>query len=119
MGRQHTTSPRRLPVVQAPPAGSLVEEDRLGLLVRDGKVATLRALRLLDWMRRPAGFPRPVVHTGAGAFPHLLGELRVSIGRSDEAAHPLLEAGKRQNLAVAAPAFDGLLLGPGRPLSFW
>jgi vancomycin resistance protein VanW len=32
---------------------------------------------------------------------------------------PILEAGKRRNVALAAPAFDGLVLSPQQPLSFW
>jgi vancomycin resistance protein VanW len=44
---------------------------------------------------------------------------RVAIGRTDAHADPLLEAGKRRNVALAAPHFNGLYLAPDRPLSFW
>jgi vancomycin resistance protein VanW len=44
---------------------------------------------------------------------------RIRIARADESAHPLLEEGKLVNLALAAPSFDGIVVAPHRPLSFW
>lgn len=41
--------------------------------------------------------------------------LRSAEGHGDAA----LEAGKRTNVTLAAPAFDGLVVAPERPLSFW
>jgi vancomycin resistance protein VanW len=55
----------------------------------------------------------------AAAFPHRVYEARVSIARSDDAAHPLFERGKRVNVALAAPCFDGVVVSPSAPLSFW
>jgi vancomycin resistance protein VanW len=46
-------------------------------------------------------------------------ELVVPISRADEFAHPALERGKRRNLELAVPYFDGLLLTPQSTLSFW
>ena len=46
-------------------------------------------------------------------------EVRAALARADAHADPALEAGKRANVALAARAFDGLALEPGRPLSFW
>jgi vancomycin resistance protein VanW len=46
-------------------------------------------------------------------------ELVVPISRADRYAHPALEQGKRRNLELAVPCFDGLLLTPRRTLSFW
>jgi vancomycin resistance protein VanW len=51
--------------------------------------------------------------------PHVLYEQRIALRRSDDGAHPVLEAGKVANVRLAAPLLDGLLLEPGRPFSFW
>jgi vancomycin resistance protein VanW len=42
----------------------------------------------------------------------------VPVARADADADPRFEEGKRVNLALAAPCFDGLLVAPDRPLSF-
>ena len=39
--------------------------------------------------------------------------------RHDSGADPLLDDGKRHNIALAAPYFDGVELSPDRPFSFW
>jgi vancomycin resistance protein VanW len=52
-------------------------------------------------------------------FPHLVYEERIPIGRTDSGAEPVLEQGKRVNLALAAPYFDGITAAPDSPLSFW
>lgn len=57
--------------------------------------------------------------SAAGDFPFLLHACDVPLHRHDSAADPVLELGKRHNVALAAPYFDGLELAPDRPFSFW
>lgn len=85
-------------------------------LVRSAKISAYRALRRVRWWLEPDQFPRPAL---APAYPVRQLERRQNIARNDSDAHPVFEAGKRTNLALAAPCFDGLALGPERPLSFW
>jgi vancomycin resistance protein VanW len=90
------------------------------VLDRRARVGSLSLARLADWWMRPARYPGPrLAGPAEPTFPFLVYERTLPIGRDDRQAHPLLEAGKAINLALAAPAFDGLLLEPGRPLSFW
>lgn len=102
----------------APAPPTLADETLLRHWVRGAKTQLLRARRLAGWLGEGSAYPRPAL-APAGAFEVLLAEERVPLRRTDEAAEPLFEEGKRVNLALAAPAFDGLLLGPERPLSFW
>ncbi len=85
-------------------------------LVRSAKMTTYRALRQLRWVLQPDDFPVPVL---AGPLPVCQLSKRRLVARFDEDAHPVFEAGKLTNLALAAPCFDGVALGPERPLSFW
>src|SRR5262249_5074518 len=62
-------------------------------------------------------FPAPELAPPGGPFRHRGLEARIPLARA--AADPALEAGKRTNVALAAPAFDGVVLAPSRPLSFW
>ncbi len=86
---------------------------------RRALVALRQARRLVDWAIRPAAYPAPRHAPPVAALPHRVWSARVAIGREDPDADPRLETGKRTNLALAAPAFDGLWTSPGRPLSFW
>jgi vancomycin resistance protein VanW len=52
-------------------------------------------------------------------FPHAIYERAIPIARTDPDAYPLFEAGKLRNLNLASPHFDGLLVEPSKPLSFW
>jgi vancomycin resistance protein VanW len=97
----------------------LSELSRVALLTRRGKLAALQARRLLRWAIAPGAFPAPSLAPATLELPHLLASVRMPLVRADADAHPLFEAGKRHNVALAAPAFDGLLLSPGRPFSFW
>jgi vancomycin resistance protein VanW len=83
------------------------------LWLRRVKVAGLSARRFGRWLIED-GFapPERVVPSGPIAL-----ELRTPIARTG--AHPRLEAGKRQNVQLAATAFHGAVLAPDRPLSFW
>jgi vancomycin resistance protein VanW len=96
---------------------TLASASRTSLVVRRTKVAYFQARRLLTWTlerwRVPELAPSPA------GFPHRVYEREVSIARTDPGADPVLEQGKRVNLALAAPCFDGLVLAPGQPLSFW
>lgn len=76
------------------------------------------AARLSQWLLAPQAFPKvPVL--ARRDLSVLAGEERLNLRRQDSAAEPLLEAGKRHNVRLAIPAFDGRVLHPERPLSFW
>ncbi len=118
-GRGLETRTLAMPSMNAHRAPNLADETLAEHWTRRVKTNLLRGARLATWVARPAKFPSPV-HASAGA--HLgvvIAEERVSLRRTDASAEPLFEEGKRVNLALAAPAFDGLRLGPDRPLSFW
>jgi vancomycin resistance protein VanW len=83
------------------------------LWLRRVKVAGLTAHRFGRWLIED-GFAPPERVAPAGPIVH---ELRTPIARTG--AHPRLEAGKRQNVKLAATAFHGAVVAPDRPLSFW
>jgi len=83
------------------------------------KTRLLALARLAQWALRPQDHPAPVLASQAENFPHLLYERALPVVRRSAPGTPLLEAGKLVNVALAAPALDGLLLTPDRPLSFW
>lgn len=85
----------------------------LDLWLRRVKVAGLSARRFGRWLTDD-GFAAPERVTPAGPAVHAL---RTPIARTG--AHPRLEAGKRQNVQLAATAFHGAVVAPDRPLSFW
>ena len=89
------------------------------VLDRRARVGLLSLVRRADWWVRPARYRAPQLAGPAEpTFPFLVYEKTIPIRRHGQ-AHPLLEANKATNLALAAPAFDGVLLEPERPLSFW
>lgn len=94
---------------------SLAGESRAGRWTRRFKMAALQAHRLYSWWAEPQEYGEP--RHASGRFPHLLYGARIPLERHD--AHPLFEAGKRHNVRLAAPAFDGLELSADRPFSFW
>ncbi len=98
---------------------SLEHVGRIGLGLRRMSVAARQGRRLARWALQPDAWPQPRVAAPAQTFPHRAYSVRVPIEREDPHAHPVFEAGKRHNLALAAPAFDGLVLSPAHPLSFW
>lgn len=100
-------------------ATGLADDTLVEHWTRRVKTDLLRAARLASWAAEPGAYPAPVLARAGAHDAVLLAEHRVPLGRTDDAAEPLFEEGKRVNLALAAPAFDGLLLGPDRPLSFW
>lgn len=69
-------------------------------------------------MARPERWPRPLLAPTRGMNVRLAAH-RVDLARVDPEADATLEAGKQHNVRLAAPAFDGLWVAPGRPLSFW
>ncbi|MFZ5439782.1 MAG: VanW family protein [Myxococcota bacterium] len=79
------------------------------------KIAALGARRLVAWGTRPDEFPAP--RTSSRPLPHVVWATRVGLSRPNE--HPTFEAGKKHNLALAAPRFDGVVLAPGETFSFW
>lgn len=98
---------------------SLASASRLSLAVRRTKVAYFQARRLLSWAMEPERWQAPTLAPPAAELPHRVYQRDVPIGRTDPGADPVLEQGKRINIALAAPSFDGLVLSPGQPLSFW
>lgn len=96
-----------------------------GLLWRRTKVGLLQARRLLTWRMAPERWQRPPVSPLAEYPARRADESRciyrreLAITRTDAGADLRLERGKLINLGIAAPHFDGLVLGPDRPLSFW
>ncbi|MED5370508.1 MAG: VanW family protein [Myxococcota bacterium] len=87
-------------------------------LHRRAALSAYSTLRRIRWtLQRRAFSALPLAPLGAHT--HLAHSERLPLARSDSAAHPLLEAGKRHNVALAIPAFHGRLLTPQRPLSFW
>jgi vancomycin resistance protein VanW len=83
------------------------------LWLRRVKVAGLSARRFGRWLTED-GFAAPERVTPGGPIAYAI---RTPIARTG--AHPRLEAGKRQNVQLAATAFHGAVIGPDRPLSFW
>ena len=75
--------------------------------------------RLAGWAVRQTRWPAPRYADVDQRFDHDLEPVVMSARRLDADTTPLFEAGKQHNLRLAAPAFDGLVLGPGQPLSFW
>jgi len=95
-----------------------MRKTRLEALALDAKVKVHQVRRLASWLAERRDYqPPPIVAIDGHPFVH--GQHVVPIARLDPAADPRLEAGKRVNLGLAAPAFDGRLLSPERALSFW
>src|SRR5215471_7371097 len=80
--------------------------------------AGLQAARLLSWWTKPQQWPRPQRCSPLHRPDVLRYETVVPVRRDDPFAEAALEEGKHRNVALAAPRFDGLLVTPGRPLSF-
>jgi vancomycin resistance protein VanW len=91
---------------------------RSRVIVRHARARWLIATRRAAWLTRPAQFPR-AVDADPSRFPSLLHEQRMPMRRSDADANPLFEDGKCINVALAAPALDGIRLDPGVTFSFW
>jgi len=73
--------------------------------------------RLVQWALGPRRWA-PRSH-GSEPLPVVVPAISVPIARADDAAHPLLEAGKRHNVALAVQAIDGATFDAARPFSFW
>jgi vancomycin resistance protein VanW len=97
-------------------ARDLGELSPLALAARRLNVMTRQAARLAAWRLARSDYPAPALPAGE-RFPHLLYARSLPLARAG--GHPLLEAGKEVNLALAAPHLDGLLVAPERPFSFW
>ncbi len=57
--------------------------------------------------------------TAGPLFPHLIFEYRSLILKNWEGANRRLQSGKRRNIALAAPLFDGTVIRPGQIFSFY
>src|SRR5512147_2166490 len=91
---------------EVPKVRRLDEVSPAALLTRREKLAALQAKRLMGWVLAAQRFPAPVLAPVTLELPHLLHRTTVPIARADPDAHPLFEAGKRHNVALAARAFD-------------
>lgn len=96
----------------------LADESSVTLAIRRLKVNAHRARRLFAWLHQPEQWP-VLPSASPHDFPELHYRRTVPIGRTDAGADPVLEAGKKLNLALAAPAFHGRVCRPEQPLSFW
>ncbi|MBJ6759284.1 VanW family protein [Myxococcaceae bacterium JPH2] len=101
-----------------PLAPRLVDKSLAALGWYRSKRVVHQARRLAAWVASPERWPEPQL-AALGGTELCLGTLSVAVGRADPDADPVLEAGKLHNVRLAAPAFDGLLVTPERPLSFW
>jgi vancomycin resistance protein VanW len=99
-------------------APAVVAVSRQRELARRVRRASRIAARRAAWTLPRSSFP-PVGSAPGPVGPALLWHERVPIDRVDPHAEPVFEEGKRRNVALAAPAFDGVLLEPGVPFSFW
>ena len=90
-------------------------ESTAARLTRQAKRLALVGGRLAQWQLNALEFNEP--RRASEPLPHALCSTRVSLlgGKG----HPVFEAGKRHNVALAAPAFDGLRLSSTSAFSFW
>lgn len=95
---------------------SLNDESAVARWTRRLKIAAHQTRRIAAWRTHPESFPAP--ERTERKLPHLRYSTRISLSNR-HATEPLFEAGKKHNVALAAPAFHGLLLAPDRPFSFW
>ncbi len=93
------------------------EKSLLDLVDLRARRAVHQARRLALWLVRPGEFTAPSL--ADGELPVRVAEVRRPIRRTGADVQPLFEEGKRRNVALAAPFFDGLGVTPERPLSFW
>lgn len=100
-------------------AGASRAWSRADVVTRAGKIRLLQLRRLAAWVARPEAFPAPALAGPLERFPHVVGSVVLPLRRTDPHAQVLFEEGKRHNVALAAPAFDGLLISAERPFSFW
>jgi vancomycin resistance protein VanW len=111
--------PRQSQPRRGRPSGDLGDMSRLRLATRRVSLLVRRAGRLIEWSARPSAWPRPELGDPL-AFPHELFRRRWPVARDErDQVHPLLEDGKRMNLALTAPHLSGLVVAPDRPFSFW
>ena len=99
--------------------GSRRAKSAAGVAVFTAKTRVLALARLAQWALRPRDYPPPVLARPAENFPYLLFERGLPVVSRSASAGGSLEAGKLVNVALAAPALDGLILTPDRPFSFW
>lgn len=104
--------------VRGEPATNLLTASRRDMMVRRAKVGVLQARRLWRWATAPAAWQRPAM-AGSADYPHCVYHRELALGRSDPGVDRDLDQGKRINVALAAPHFEGLILSPAQPLSFW
>jgi len=89
--------------------------------IRRLRLVLRQAERVARWSAAPSAWARPALAAADDGvtYAHPIYDRTVRIARLDPEADPRLEAGKRTNLALAAPYFDGLVVAPHAPLSFW
>ena len=99
---------------------SLRQLGLVGLVARRVGIAVRQVGRIAAWNLSPNEWPSArTADSSARTFPHRVYERSHLIARNDASVHPRLEQGKRVNVALAAPYFDGILVTATSPLSFW
>ena len=76
-------------------------------------------LRLMRAVREAPSAPRRLRRSGDAGFAHLAGQSRTELWIESHPAERRLEAGKVQNIRLAAAALDGLVIPAGEVFSFW
>lgn len=92
---------------------------RSRVLARRARSTWLGARRRAAWVLKPGDFPAPILAGSADSYPHVLYERRIPLQRRDGHGEAVFEAGRRMNVSLAAPRFNGLALLPGHTFSFW
>ncbi|MEA3054980.1 MAG: vancomycin resistance protein VanW [Actinomycetota bacterium] len=106
----------KLHAVDAPDVHDGVQLRRV--VARRLRARSLIVERRVAWRLRPSQFP-VAREANPVETPNLVYESRTRVARSDAWADPVLEQGKRVNVALAAPTLNGVLLEPGEVFSFW
>lgn len=96
---------------------NLLDKGRVATAWRQTKVRVLQAKRLMDWARRADQWPTAQLSEHPLKYEIYRRVQPILCG--DEGAQPEFEEGKLANLQLAARAFDGVVLTPEHPLSFW
>ncbi len=100
-------------------AASSTVTSRWGAWSHRARSRGLAAERRAAWLRSPSDYGRGRLAGPAKAYPFEVWRAEIPLVRHDAGLTQLFEDGKRHNVALAAPALDGLLLDPDETFSFW
>jgi len=117
----HLPLPAFTPAPPAPPARDAGQPTRWQALLFFGKAWVFRARRALTDLdrdrRRETGSRKELRSEGGQGL--AVAESRSALYTGESSAEFTLQAGKVQNLRVAAAALDGLIIPAGEVFSFW